>query len=167
MGSGKSTVGEALAELLGWKLVDLDREIVKREGCSIAEIFQSQGEPHFRKIESDVLEQSLRQSRGEVVIALGGGTFIQPCNRELLRQYQAVTVYLDADFDLLLSRCCNDEATRPLLADPERSRRLFEERQPVYQLADSIVQVEGRAPREIAKEIASIIRKRAKPAVSE
>ena len=157
MGSGKSTVGEALAELLNWKFVDLDSEIVRHERLSISEIFRLKGEARFREIETQRFEETFLQMDTPVVVALGGGTFIQPANREILRARRAVTVYLDADFDLLLSRCCQEEPTRPLLQDRKRFRELFDERQATYLLADASVQVAGRTPGEIASEIASMV----------
>ncbi len=168
MGSGKSTVGAALAELLGWAFVDLDTEIVLQQGRSIAEIFQTLGEPHFRQLESDVLQQVFRQTTSPAVIALGGGTFVHAGNRETLRSFGAMTVYLEGSFDLLLSRCCTEEGTRPLMKDPAKFRQLFEDRQADYRLADAIVQVAGRSPQQIARDIVSLLTSRhAKPAVPE
>ncbi len=167
MGSGKSTVGAVLAELLGYRFLDLDSEIEKHAGRSIPEIFQAEGEPRFRQIEREVLEQIVGSGGEPAVLALGGGTFIQAANRELLLDRHAITVYLEADFDLLFSRCCNEDGGRPLMLDPERSRKLFEERQPTYRLANAVIQVAGRTPPEIASEIASILGRQARPAVSD
>lgn len=154
MGSGKSTVGECLAKKLGWRFVDLDMAIEKREGRSIADIFRDLGEPPFRRIESELLRYVLQATANPTVIALGGGTFIQSHNREVLRAHNAFTVYLEADFDLLLTRCAAEEGNRPLMQDPVSFRRLFEERQLVYRSAEDVVQVAGKSPREIATEIA-------------
>src|ERR1700749_3469323 len=108
MGSGKSTVGELLAELLQWKFVDLDSEIVGRERRSISEIFQLEGEGKFREMETRLLQETLAHMQTPTVIALGGGTFVQPANRDILQASAAVTVSLEADFDLLLFRCCQE-----------------------------------------------------------
>jgi shikimate kinase len=168
MGAGKSTVGARLAELLRWRFVDLDTEIVKREGRSIAEIFRAVGEPEFRRIESAALQSTLRDEASPAVIALGGGTFIQAANRDLLRSNKAIIVYLQADFDLLLARCCVEEGTRPLMQDPAAFRQLFEQRQPAYRLADITIAVAGRSAEEIAFEIASQVEQQnASPAVPE
>lgn len=168
MGAGKTTVGASLAKKLGWRFVDLDAAIEQREGRSIPEIFSADGEPHFRQIESEVLRSIVAGSSGATVIALGGGTFIQPHNRELLHAEGASTVYLEADCDLLHARCSSQDGTRPLLQDPERFRALFEQRQPVYRLADWIVQVADRSADSIADEIAAVLeRSAARPAVSE
>jgi shikimate kinase len=155
MGAGKSTVGALLAELLGWRFVDLDTEIVKQEGRSIAEIFTTVGEPQFRHIESAVLQAYLRAEVAPAVIALGGGTFIQAGNRALLREHHAKTVYLEADFDFLQGRCCTEEGTRPLMQDPIKFRDLFQQRRPIYSLADLTVSTAGRSADVIAAEIAT------------
>ncbi len=168
MGAGKSTVGALLAQRLGWRFVDLDIEIVKREGRSIAEIFADVGEPQFRHIESAVLQACLSGELAPAVIALGGGTFIQPGNRALLREQHAKTVYLEADFNLLQDRCCTEEGTRPLMQDPMKFRDLFEQRRPIYSLADLTVSTTGRSADGIAAEIAANLEPRhAGPAVSD
>lgn len=154
MGSGKSTVGICLAEMLGWNFADLDAEIEKREGCSIAEIFSRDGEARFREIETEILRETLEDTISPAVIALGGGTFIQSTNREVLQSQGAVTIYLEGDFDLLVSRCGVEEGTRPLMQDMSKFRKLFDERQPIYRSAQVVVQVAGRSPQEIAREIA-------------
>jgi shikimate kinase len=152
MGSGKTTVGRELASLLGWRFVDLDAEIVAREGRSIARIFQSEGEPHFRQIESELLAEVLRSSPA-AVIALGGGTFIQPANRKLLRSHEALIAHLDGDFELLNARCCSEDGVRPLMQDPVHFRNLFEQRRPIYRSAEIVVDIAGKAPQAIAAEI--------------
>ena len=77
MGSGKSTVGRALADELGWHFIDLDEEIERQQGCTISSIFDSQGEPAFRKVESEALHKVVRaiQSGRPHVVALGGGAW--------------------------------------------------------------------------------------------
>jgi shikimate kinase len=159
MGSGKTTVGTCLAEILGWRFVDLDREIVDREGKPIAEIFQNQGETYFRTIEAEVLDQVFSQRPAPCVIALGGGTYIQPANRDLLCRYGARTIYLEADFALLLDRCGAEQGTRPLMQDIEQFRRLHDERGPIYRSAELIVEIANRTPQEIALEIANEVKK--------
>lgn len=168
MGSGKSTVGAALAEQLGWGFIDLDAELVRREGRTIAEIFRSESEPRFREMESELLRELLNGTGAPAVIALGGGTFIQSANREAIAACGAMSVYLDGEFELLSSRCGIDEGIRPLMQDPAHFRYLFEQRRPIYRLADVVVSVAGRTPQEIAAEIATHIeRRQAQPAVPE
>jgi shikimate kinase len=168
MGSGKSTVGAVLAEQLGQRFIDLDVELVNREGRTIAEIFRTEGEPRFREMESKLLQRLLAAVDSPAVIALGGGTFIQNANRDVIAAYGAVSVYLDGEFELLLSRCGMEKGTRPLMQDPKHFRDLFEQRRPIYRLADVVVSVTDRTPREIAAEVAAQVeRRQARPAVSE
>ena len=168
MGSGKSTVGVCLAELLGWTFADLDSEIEKRERRRISEIFSADGEARFREIEAEVLLETLENAITPAVVALGGGTFIQPPNRDVLHSHGAVTIYLEGEFDLLLSRCGVEEGTRPLMQDMTRFRKLFDERQPIYRLAQVVVQVAGRSPQELAAEIAeNVANLRSRSAVPE
>ena len=154
MGSGKTTVGACLAEMLGWNFVDLDREIAAREGSSIAELFRTYGEARFRQMETSLLEQVFLEKSTPGVIALGGGTFVQPQNRELLRREDTRTVYLYAEFSILLERCSAEPGTRPLMADLDYFRRLHEERQPLYRTAELVVEIGQRTPPQIAEEIA-------------
>src|ERR1019366_10438686 len=95
MGAGKSSVGRILSKRLGWKFLDLDQEIERGEHQSIANIFLTSGEPHFRQIERQYLERLSRRSR--VVVALGGGTFVDPANRELA-DATGLTVWLKVSF---------------------------------------------------------------------
>src|SRR5579871_2358329 len=84
MAAGKSTVGRALAGLLNWRFIDLDSEIERAEGQTIREIFARRGEAAFRRLESETLRAILAGASRAAVIALGGGTFVQPQNPELL-----------------------------------------------------------------------------------
>src|SRR5579864_9418816 len=94
MGAGKTTVGRALADLLKWRFVDLDSEIESRYGQSIPEIFAARGERRFRELEAEALRSVLEQPTGPAVIALGGGTFVQPENADLLRRVDVRVVFL-------------------------------------------------------------------------
>ncbi len=96
MGSGKTTVGRALAGQLGWQLLDLDAAIAERAGLSIPEIFASSGEPRFRELERRELIEALDGPR-ERVVSCGGGVVIDPRNRALLRQVPTVFLWEDAD----------------------------------------------------------------------
>src|SRR5208282_5482119 len=103
MGSGKSTVGNLLARALGWPLIDLDTVIEAGQGLSIREIFENSGEPFFRQVERAALTEA---SKAEpAVIALGGGTFAQPPNVDLIRDLGGTTVWLDCPPEILRARC--------------------------------------------------------------
>ena len=142
MGSGKSTVGRHLARRLGWSFFDLDDEIEAAERTTIARIFDDRGEAEFRRIESEVLASHVRwiEFGRPAVVALGGGAFLAPANRELAASH-GVTVWLDCDFDRIARRVA--QAThRPLARDPDKLAALFNQRRDIYRLADVHVPVE-------------------------
>jgi shikimate kinase len=140
MGSGKTTVARALSRRLGWRAVDLDDEIERREGRTVAQIFTDEGEAYFRKVEREVLLSWLPTRN--VIIATGGGTFIQPGNRaDILAD--GVAVWLDASFARIVDRVPSD-GRRPLAADREAFAALFEQRRAIYRLAHLRVDAQGR-----------------------
>ena len=136
MGSGKTTIGSALADELGWSFFDLDEDIEAAAGARIADIFEREGEPRFRRLEHEALERRVHTAKhGQpMVVALGGGTFAQEPNLELVRDY-GVTVWLDAPLELVRERVA-PQTHRPLARDPEKFAALFAARQPVYARAD-------------------------------
>jgi len=105
MASGKSTVGRHLAHRLGWNFFDLDDEIEAAEQTAIAHIFDTRGEAEFRRIESEMLAQHVRsiEHGRAAVVALGGGAFLSPANRELASA-NGVSVWLDCDFERIARR---------------------------------------------------------------
>lgn len=140
MGSGKTTMARALGRRLGWRAVDLDEEIERREGRSVSQVFARQGEAYFRKVEREVLLSFLPLRN--VIVATGGGTFIQPANRaDILAD--GTTVWLDAPFSRIVERVPSD-GRRPLAADRERFTALFEERRAAYRLAHLRIDAQGR-----------------------
>ncbi len=135
MGAGKSSIGRRLASDLNLPFVDADTEIESAAGMSIPEIFEAHGEPYFRSGEARVIARLLES--GPQVLASGGGAFINPQTRELIRT-RGISVWLKADLDVLLRRI-KRRSDRPLLKtdDPERTlQRLIEERYPIYAEAD-------------------------------
>jgi shikimate kinase len=136
MGSGKSTIGRLLAHRLGWDFFDTDDEIERGEKISIAEIFESRGEPEFRRIEAAVVRQHVQWiERGRpAVVAMGGGAFVQSENRGLL-QNNGITVWLDCPLETVKRRT-KDATHRPLARDPDQFAELYRSRQEVYRLAD-------------------------------
>jgi len=163
MGAGKTSVGQALASRMGWRFCDLDQVIEHREGNPVAEIFAAQGEAGFRKAETRALMDLLQDpSRAhDLVVALGGGTFAQPRNREALERAGAVTVLLDAPLEELRRRCGADETVRPLALNHSRFAALFEERQPAYRLATHSVNTMNKTVEDVTAEIEQILVSRA------
>jgi shikimate kinase len=158
MAAGKTTVGELLAAELGWDFIDFDAEIERRTELTIPEIFHLRGEAGFRELERALTEEFV--ALDEVVLSPGGGWVTQP---ELLDLFGAETlvVWLRVSPEEAVARAMRTTTHRPLLsgaADPvERARRLIHEREPLYQLADLVVDVEGRAVEEIAAEISALV----------
>lgn len=122
MGTGKTSVGRAAAERLGWPFVDLDDLIVARAGKSIPEIFAQDGEPAFRALEA-ALCREMGEPAGRVV-AVGGGAVVDPANREALARGGAL-ICLDAEPETLVRRI-GDDANRPMLAGDDRPARVRE-----------------------------------------
>lgn len=133
MGSGKTTVGAAVARRLKTRFIDLDTLIELSSGCPIAEIFENQGEQAFRELEHRELRALLAKPRSESwVVALGGGAFAQPRNTELIQRSGAQVVWLDAPPEILLERCREHADSRPLSRDPDTFLKLWRERLPFY-----------------------------------
>jgi shikimate kinase len=151
MGSGKTTVGRALAHELGSEFVDLDRTIEKEAARGIAELFEHCGEEYFRDLEQRALAVALEGGPARVV-ACGGGIVVRPENRERLRG--VATVFLQEDLGVLYKRTRG--AGRPLrAASREGFERRYAERLAFYEeVADLDVAVGGRAPKAVAEEIA-------------
>lgn len=138
MGAGKTVIGRRLAARLGIDFVDTDQEIEAAACLTIPEIFERHGEPYFRDRECRVVARLV--SEGPRVVATGGGAFIHASTRAALRA-GAVTIWLKADFDVLMRRV-RKRANRPLLrtSDPEGTMRgLIEARYPIYAEADVTV----------------------------
>jgi shikimate kinase len=153
MGTGKSTVARLLSEKLGFPRIDVDDEIERREGRTIADIFASEGEHAFRRTESIVLESVLKQP-GSVIVAAGGGAVLAEANRVLMLQYGWVAA-LTADAEQIIARVRHD-TTRPLLeGDVEvKVRTLLEERKHAYDFADLRLDTTKLSPPETASRIA-------------
>jgi len=149
MGCGKSTVGPLVAARMSRPFTDLDELVEKEEHMTIREIFALRGESFFRKLESDLLLISSKLPAS--VIALGGGTFSYPANREVILG-TGVAVWLRISF-LTARERCEQITTRPLARDQESFKALFDERQQYYSLAHLTVDADGKSPEAIAEEI--------------
>lgn len=143
MGAGKTTVGRKLANRLGYGFLDTDKLIEQALGKSVSDIFATEGEAAFRRLESDVLcEVSAYTSQ---VVATGGGIVTQPMNWSYLRH--GVVIWLDVPVPVLVSRLSGD-SSRPLLKDADLTTKLedlFSDRHQMYELADIWMAYEGRS----------------------
>ena len=153
MASGKTTVGRALANHIGWPFADMDAEIEAREGRTIAQIFQEEGEARFRQIENEMLRGHVRKIEAgqPCVLALGGGAFVQPANRELLHN-NGISLWIDCPLDVIQRRLSGD-TSRPLASQANGLGRLYEDRKPMYSRADYRVEVDTENVNELLERI--------------
>jgi shikimate kinase len=154
MGAGKSSIGRRAALRLGIPFVDADAEIEKAAGMTISDIFATRGEAEFRAGEARVILRLLES--GPQVLATGGGAFTNPDTRAAIGA-KGISIWLKAEFDVLMKRI-RRRHDRPLLKteDPGATlRKLMEERDPVYALADLTVQSRDVMHDKIVDEIVS------------
>ena len=138
MGAGKSTIGRALAQALGVRFRDADREIERAAAMPIPEIFERFGEPYFREGERRVISRLLREPPH--VLATGGGAYMDDDTRRAMKE-RARTIWLRADLETLTERCTR-RGGRPLLKgeDPRKVLQdLMDKRYPVYAEADIVI----------------------------
>jgi len=159
MGAGKSLIGRRLAARLAVPFVDADAEIEQAAGCSIAEIFEKYGEAYFRDGERRVMARLLQ---GEpCVLATGGGAFIDPETRRMIRE-RALSVWLRADLDTLVARTKN-RSHRPLLNGGDTHAtltKLIDVRYPIYAEADVTVDTTNDNPNVTCGRVLEALRKR-------
>lgn len=154
MGTGKTTIGRAVAQRLGFTLIDSDQEIERQQGRTIADIFATDGEPAFRAMERRFIEGGHEGSRA--VVSCGGGLVVQPGMLELLLR-RGVVICLHASIETILARTARHRH-RPLLnvEDPDaRVRALYAEREPVYKRAGTVILTDARPLNDI---VAHVIR---------
>jgi shikimate kinase len=157
MGSGKTTIGQRLARLLGKEFLDCDHELEAQTGASVSLIFDVEGEHGFRDRETRMLEELT--SRPGVLIATGGGVVLREENRKLLSE-TGLVVYMRTSVRQQLRRLSRDRS-RPLLQTADRRKKLTdlaEERNPLYQeIADIVFPAQNRGLDSVAADLARII----------
>jgi shikimate kinase len=151
MGTGKSSVGRALAERAGWTFVDTDAEIEREAGQTIPAIFAEQGEAAFRELETKVLTNVLHGTHQ--VVATGGGAVLAACNRDCMK-LNGLVVALTASEEVIVARVANDPL-RPLLAGNvrERVQTLLTTRKDAYRFADMSIDTDALAVDAIVSEL--------------
>lgn len=160
MASGKTTLGKMLSKRLSVPLADSDEEIERAAGMTIPEIFLRHGEGEFRRLERRVLEELLDRP-GSLLIAMGGGAYVQDDIRDLLRG-RAVSVYLRVQPDELIRRLeKTNVAMRPLLAAGDdwrdSARNIVAAREPRYMEADVIFPAGNHGIPELGERLANVL----------
>ncbi|MEO0016485.1 MAG: hypothetical protein RL589_966 [Actinomycetota bacterium] len=152
-GSGKSTVGPALAKVLALDFIDTDQLIEEREGKAITDIFVVDGEPHFRAVELEALKDVLTMQ--DVVISLGGGAPISDLAQQLINSSESTVIFLDVSLSTAAPRV-GFNRDRPLLLGNPRAQwqALSDKRRPIYEaLADVSIKVDDMSVEAIVSEI--------------
>jgi shikimate kinase len=151
MGSGKSSIGRALAKEKGLYFVDTDALIESFEGCKIRDIFEQKGEAYFRECERKCFEW-LNNNVSNAVISTGGGM------PTVIEDFSSLgkTIYLKVDFETLLERLKAEEFDkRPLFADVEFAKKIFEMREPIYSAKADLIVDANLSFNEVLKEVSS------------
>jgi shikimate kinase len=157
MGTGKTTVGQQLAQRLGKQFIDTDQQIEQLEGRSIADIFANDGEAAFRAIERRVVAAAVKQ---DAVVATGGGAIVDRTNLEHMRTAGPI-ICLTATIDEILRRTATD-TSRPLLGTVERQQRIEEllrTRAAAYAQADLVVDSSRRSIDSILDDILEFLQR--------
>lgn len=157
MGSGKSHISKILSEKINFRLIDLDKEISRRNKLTIPEIFDKKGEIYFRKLERETLEEILA-TQENLVLSLGGGTPAYYNNMEIVNS-NSKSIFLRASIATLSERISKQKEKRPLIANisdenlPEFIAKHLFERNEFYGKAQFIVSTDAREPEDIVNEI--------------
>lgn len=157
MGSGKSTVGRAIADDLNFEFIDTDSLITQTLGWPIPKLFQLYGEDTFRQHETRIVR---RLEPGNAVVSTGGGIVTRPENWPLLRRL-GVVIYLDTPLNILIHRLEQTRRKRPLLAEDDweaRLEQLLAHRLPLYRQADVVVPIEDGTIDEMAAKVIGEVR---------
>jgi shikimate kinase/3-dehydroquinate synthase len=152
-GCGKTTVGMLLAERMGWHFVDTDKLIENEAGMPVSEIFLQKGETDFRHREKALLETLAKSTR--TVVSLGGGTLVDPENRELVERCGPV-VFLKCEPEVILQRMGDELNARPLLVGSgplERLKTLLSKRAELYSSFPKSLDTTNLTPEDVVRKI--------------
>ena len=157
MGSGKSSTGPVLAEILKYKYVDLDVLIEKLTKKTIDKIFSEEGEEYFRDLETQCLQEIIKLP--SVVVSTGGGVVLKKENWGILRQ--GIIVWLDINKEIVLNRLNSKDNIRPLLkGNIERTyEEIFQTRKDIYAQADLRVEINNEGVKNVAEKILNALKK--------
>lgn len=136
MGAGKTTTGFGLAQRLGIKFIDSDREIEKAEGTQISNIYKEKGEEYFREVERKTIKKILNSSNSQV-LSIGGNAFDDEVIREKIKE-KAISIFLEVDLDTLIKRV-ERRNNRPMLEEGNKAQimtELYNIKTPIYSQAD-------------------------------
>ncbi|WP_292010260.1 shikimate kinase [Chryseobacterium sp.] len=157
MGSGKTHISKILSEKINFELIDLDKEISRRNKLTIPEIFEKKGEIYFRKLEREILEEVLAAQQN-IILSLGGGTPVYYNNMEIIN-HNSKTIFLRTSVATLSERLSKQKEKRPLIANisdenlPEFIAKHLFERNEFYSKAQHHVTTDNREPEDIVNEI--------------
>lgn len=150
MGAGKTTVGSLLAQRLEYRFLDVDAEIERETGATIAQLFEQHGEPWFRELEHRTIRRLLEPER--VILALGGGAIEDDRTRQMLIEGDSARlVHLEASMDTVLRRCRGTEFLRPVLRDATNLELRYQKRLPLYRMAHLSIPVDNDTPAGLVK----------------
>lgn len=155
MGSGKTTIGKIVGELLSVEVVDTDQWIEEQEQTTIAEIFKEKGEAYFRQLESQALRSVTKRNR---LVTTGGGIVIKEENRQFMKE-NGIVIFLDCSVGETMNRLKND-TTRPLLNKDkaQQIQTLYTSRYPWYKEAHITIDTTKKGVNEVANEVVACIK---------
>ncbi|WP_100404788.1 shikimate kinase [Bacillus solitudinis] len=156
MGSGKTTIGQALGKALGYSVIDTDEWIEESRQKKVRDIFQDEGEDFFRELETEAL---LTLNQKPLVVTTGGGIIIKEHNRKLMNDC-GIVVFLDCDLEEIIRRTEGDD-TRPLLQNKDKQAviDLYQKRMPLYQEAAVRIDTTGKTVLQIVQELKGLLLK--------
>ena len=158
MGVGKTTIGKQIAALNKVVFIDTDSQIEKETSKSIKEIFETDGEIAFRKLETDTIRSIDRKA----IIACGGGLTAHNNNIEYLK-HKGTVIYLKASTETLIKRLEKNKNKRPLISKLthdkllEFIRKILKEREETYKQADYTIETDNKTVKEVLREINSLL----------